>query len=114
MTDTRAGSRLSDGAGSPGDRGTGSHTNVTRVLPFSPRDVPTHVRTTPARDGRPIDASAASIGFGMSTFGGASARAVCSELSAQYPLRARTSTPGRLTFTLISWNLPSDGAWLEL
>ena len=30
------------------------------------------------------------------------------------PCRARTWTPGRLTRTLISWNLPSEGAWVEL
>ena len=51
ISDTRAGcSRASPR--SPGALGSGSQTNVTRVLPFSPRDVPIQVRTTLARDGR--------------------------------------------------------------
>ena len=113
ISDTRAGS-LAD-ARSPGDRAIGSHTKVTRVFPFSPRDVPIQVRTTLARLGRlTAEARAASTGLGTAGFGGASARAVCSAFSAQYPFRARTCSPWRLTRTLISWNLPSDGASVEL
>src|SRR5438132_1306973 len=82
VIDTRAGS--SDPATrSPGAFGTGSQTSVTRVLPFSPREVPIHVRTTFARPGRLIDASAASTGLGGAGLGGASARAVSSRFSAQ-------------------------------
>ncbi len=96
-------------------RAIGSQTNVTRVLPFSPRDVPIHVRITLALDGRAVAAaSASSTGFGAANFGPASARAVSSAVMAQYPLRARTCTPGRFTRTLISWNLPSVGACDEL
>ena len=82
MSDTRVGSARS--ARSPGAFGSGSQTKVTRVLPFSPRDVPIQVRTTLARDGRAIaELIAASTGFGTAGFGGARARAVCSAFSAQ-------------------------------
>src|SRR5262245_36604868 len=82
ISETRVGSSLA--LRSPGGRTIGSHTKVTFVLPFSPRDVPIHVRTTLARLGRAVAAViAASTGFGVGGFGGASARAVCSALSAQ-------------------------------
>ena len=55
ISDTRAGSSRGR---SPGAFGSGSQTKVTFVLPFSPREVPIHVRTTLARDGR---ATAAAI-----------------------------------------------------
>ena len=44
VTDIRAGVSPAR-ATSPAVRGRGSHTKVTRVLPFSPRSVPSHVRT---------------------------------------------------------------------
>src|SRR5262245_7278175 len=50
VTCTRAGCWLSGGGAAPGVRGIGSQTNVTFVLPFSPRDVPSHVRIARARD----------------------------------------------------------------
>src|SRR5439155_1148517 len=60
---------------SPGSLGSGSQTNVTRVFPFSPRDVPIQLRTTLAREGRAVAALiAASTGLGTSAFGGAVAR----------------------------------------
>src|SRR6185295_5553290 len=100
---------------SPGAFGSGSQTNVTRVLPFSPREVPIQVRTTLAFEGRATAAaSAASTGLGGPGFGGASARAASDCVSAQYPLRARTCTPGRFTRTRMLWNLPSVGASAEL
>ena len=81
ISDTRAGSSRGR---SPGDFGSGSQTNVTRVLPFSPRDMPTHERTTLARDGRTTAlAIAASTGLGAAGLGGAVARATSSRLSAQ-------------------------------
>ena len=49
ISDTRAGCSPGPSGRSPADRGIGSHTNVTRVLPFSPREVPTQVRMTRAR-----------------------------------------------------------------
>ena len=69
MTDTRAGS--SRAGGEPGDFGMASQTKVTRVLPLSPRDVPTQVRTTSVRDGRLMAASAFSTGFGAMALGAA-------------------------------------------
>src|SRR6478609_2615753 len=57
---------------SPSAFGSGSQTKVTFVLPLSPRDVPTQVRTTDARPGRLTEASAASTGLGMAGFAGAS------------------------------------------
>jgi hypothetical protein len=42
------------------------------------------------------------------------ARAASSTVSAQYPRRARTDAPRRVTLTLIWWNLPSLGACDEL
>ena len=50
-------------AARPACCGTGSQTNVTRVLPFSPRSVPIQVRTTRARDGVVMAASAVSHGL---------------------------------------------------
>jgi len=100
ISETRAGSSR---AASPGAFGSGSHTKVTRVFPFSPRDIPTHERTTLARDGRMTAlAIAVSTGLGTAGLAGAVARATSSRLSAQYPRRARTCTPGRFTLTLIS------------
>src|SRR6187549_1922682 len=62
ISDTRAGSSRGR---SPGDLGSGSQMNVTRVLPFSPRDMPTHERITLAREGRTTAlVIAASTGFG--------------------------------------------------
>ena len=49
VTDTRAGCSVSR-AGAPGAR-FASQTNVTRVLPFSPRSVPIQVRITRIRVG---------------------------------------------------------------
>src|SRR5438445_283380 len=83
ISDTRAGSSRPVGR-SPGDFGSGSHVKVTRVLPFSPRELPIHVRTMVAFDGRAVaDVIAASTGLGTEDLGGASARAVCSWFSAQ-------------------------------
>ena len=45
---------------------------------------------------------------------GAVTRSVSAAVSAQYPLRARTCTPGRFTRTRIGWNLPSCGDCVEL
>src|SRR5262249_34013453 len=70
---TRDGVSLA-GSRSPGTCGAGSQTNVIRVLPFSPREVPIHVRITRERDGVLTAASAASTAFGGPGFGGASAR----------------------------------------
>ena len=73
ISDTRAGcSRAS--ARSPSALGSGSQTNVTRVLPFSPRDVPIHVRI--ARDLEADDvfttlARAAVTALGVGAFGAA-------------------------------------------
>ena len=48
---------------------------------------------------------------------GAAAAAFAAETSAavaaRYPLRARTSTPGRFTRTLMLWNLPSSFPLVE-
>ena len=77
MIDTRAGA-FSGRTGSPGACGTGSHTNVTFVLPSAPRSDPIHVRTTRARDGVVIAAIAESTAFGGIGLGGASARAASS------------------------------------
>ena len=64
--------------------GSGSQMKVTRVLPLSPRDIPTHERTTLARDGRITAlAIASSTGLGGAGFFGAVARATSSRLSAQ-------------------------------
>ena len=111
MSETREGSSVRR---SPGALGAGSHTKVIFVFPFSARDVPIQVRTTRVRDGCSMPARAVSTGLGSSGLAGASARAVSAAVSAQYPLRARTCTPGRLARTLISWNRPSVGAWDEL
>src|SRR5438105_1980559 len=109
VTATRAGCWLSGSGGDPGARGIGSHTNVTRVLPFSPRDVPSQVRIARAFDAADVvatPASAAVTAVGTGAFGAAVDSAISSCVSAQYPLRARTCTPGRFTRTLISWNFP--------
>src|SRR5579863_7125375 len=69
ISDTRAGSSRGR---SPGDLGSGSQTKVTRVLPFSPRDMPTHERTTVAPDGRTTAlAIATSTGLGAAGLAGA-------------------------------------------
>src|SRR6516162_2121055 len=103
MSATRAGGSLRFEPTSPGVFGMGSHTNVMRVFPLSPRAVPIHVRTTDALEGRAVAAlSAFSTGLGTAAFGGAEARAVSAAVSAQYPFLARTWMPGRFTRTLIS------------
>ena len=98
----------------PGGGAIASQLNVTRVWPLSPREVPTQNRAGRPRSGSAIEFSAAVTAAGASGFGGAFTRAASSGDRAQYPLRARTSTPRRLTRTLISWNLPSVGACVEL
>src|SRR5262245_14093596 len=95
----RAG-RSASRTGSPGGRGVGSQTKVRRVLPFSPRDVPTHVRTVRLR-GTTFAAIADSTGLGGTIFIGAFSRAASSGRRAQYPLRKRISRPDRLAFTSI-------------
>ena len=94
--------------------GVGSHANVMRVRPSCARAVPTQNRAGRPRDGSAIELSAAVTAVGASGLGGAVARATSSVVYAQYPFRARTSTPFRVTRTLISWNLPSVGACVEL
>src|SRR4029078_1706558 len=93
--------------------GSGSQINVTRVLPFSPRSVPIHVRTylPDCTDGA-IDASAVCTGLATSETG-LLIFSTSAAVSAQYPLRARTSTPLRLTLTVIGWNLPSFPVFVE-
>ncbi len=115
MTDTRDGASPGPSGRSAAVRGVGSQTNVTRVLPLSPRDVPTQVRMTRARvvADATFDSAAVTAGGGPG-LGGASALDVSSAVRAHYPLRARTWRPGRFTRTLISWNLPSAGAAVEL
>src|SRR5688572_26733428 len=95
----------------PGDAGDGSQTSVTRVLPLAPFWLPTHVRTYRfACTLAEIDASAVCTGLATSLVGLAT-RFRSSAVAAQKPRRARTSTPRRLTRTLIGWNLPSVGAF---
>jgi hypothetical protein len=100
-------------ARSPGDGGT-AHATVTFVAPLSARAVPNQKRAGRPRDGSASALSAEVIAVGASGFGGAEARAASAAVNAQYPLRARTSIPRRFTETLISWNLPSVGASVEL
>ena len=83
INETRDGSPPRAAGASPGVFGAGSHTNVTRVLPFSPRDVPIQVRTTDAREGRLTAASASSTAFGGPGLGGAIAFAVSVGVNAQ-------------------------------
>jgi hypothetical protein len=87
----------------PGVADSGSQTNVTRVWPFSPLAVPTHVRTylDDCTDCA-IEARACWTGLDAVGAAGADARTTSSAVAAQYPRRARTSMPGRLTRTLIS------------
>src|SRR5206468_3421576 len=49
VSDTRDGASLPATSRRPGTSGTGSHTKVTFVLPFAPRDVPIHVWMMRAR-----------------------------------------------------------------
>src|SRR5262245_22516301 len=63
---------------SPGATGTGSHTNVTRDLPASPRVVPIQNRAGRPRAGSTSEASAFVTAGGASGFGGAVARAASS------------------------------------
>ena len=84
---------------SPGTRGAGSHTNVTRVFPSADRATPNHGRISGlVRHGsaKPGGSGAAS---GAPPFASRSTASPSSGHSAQYPLRARTRTPGRFTFT---------------
>ena len=77
ITATRAGWSVSDVL-SPGCRGVGSQTNVTLVLPFSPRDVPIQERMTRDRAVTLLVATLASADFTAGAsggFGGASDRA---------------------------------------
>src|SRR5262249_26311291 len=80
---------------SPGVFCDGSQTKVTRVLPFSPLDVPIQVRMKRVRIGSLTGASAAWTSGGAPGFLGAVARAVSSAVSAQYPFLDRTCTPRR-------------------
>jgi hypothetical protein len=68
----------SPGRRSPGDAVIGSQTNVTLVLPFSARDVPTHILVVRPRAGSESVVSAVAIAAGVSGFGGAFARAASS------------------------------------
>src|SRR3954471_19821552 len=84
ISDTRAGCSPGPSGRSAADRGIGSQTNVTRVLPFSPREVPTQVLMIRARvEDDATFASAAVTAGGGAGLGGASALEVCSALSAQ-------------------------------
>ena len=85
---------------------------MTLVLPFWPRDVPIQVRTSARSSAGPTVASvvsAASTAVGGASFFAAAVvtASAAGGVSAQYPFRERTCTPGRLTLTEIAWNLPS-------
>ena len=84
ISDTRDGCSPGPSGRSAAVRGVGSQTNVTRVLPFSPRDVPTQVLMIRARvvDEATLFSAAVTAGGGAG-LGGASALDVCSALSAQ-------------------------------
>src|SRR5262245_33892653 len=72
---------------SPGTRGAGSHTNVTRVAPFDPGAMPNHGRMSALvrRGNCAANGSAARTALARSTTGAAT----------QYPWRTRRLTPGR-------------------
>ncbi len=67
----------------PGVGGSGSHTNVSFVLPSAPREWPIQVRTKRPRVGSEIDDSALLTAGGGPGFGGAVTRAVSVAVSAQ-------------------------------
>ena len=86
ITDTRAGGSFEPPDRSPGGRGIGSQTNVTLVLPFSPRDVPIHVRIERLRAAAVVFVTLASADLtsgGSAGFGGAVERATSSLVRAQ-------------------------------
>ena len=88
---------------------------MTLVLPFAPREVPIQVRIVLYAAGRHADRSERVLhGLGRLDPWGQRTRDVLRPSAPSSPLRARTWMPGRFTRTLISWNLPSDGAWVEL
>ncbi len=67
----------------PGTGGVGSHTNVTRVFPFSPFAVPSQLRTYRPRQGSAVELSAFVTAVGTGGGGGAATFVASSLVSAQ-------------------------------
>src|SRR5262249_36684930 len=98
-----------------GADGRGVQTAVIEVAPPGPGAAPAHKSPVSGTVGASTSGASALEISGGAAFSAAffAAASISASEGAKYPVRALTSTPGRLTRTAILWNLPSAGFFAD-